>query len=163
MRSFSASLISGLNYFCVDSVQKPSTFKPPLQTALPWEVNAWHAPSTKTKPTHCFPWRGEEVNAAPADAEAGWQGDVSPCVTGTRCSGWEQRCSGWRAPSPRIPLRRWHLALLSFVPKMSSVGTLAQRGEVIMQPSPCCFHRYLHRAGVRAPPAALPEGLGRRW
>lgn len=79
MRSFSASLISGLNYFCVDSVQKPSTFKPPLQTALPWEVNAWHAPSTKTKPTHCFPWRGEEVSAAPADAEAGWQGDRVTC------------------------------------------------------------------------------------
>lgn len=165
MRSFSASLISGLNYFCIDSVQKPSTFKPPhrnliyrprcpgrsmLGTLFPWKQNALIA----------FCGSVRRLMQLSADAEAGWHvSSAWPIHTtpGMSSIAWE-----WITPSSGILLCRWHLALFSFMPKMRSVETLAQQGEVIMQPSPCYFHRYFHRAGVWAPPAAFPEGLGGR-
>lgn len=68
---------------------------------LPWKVNAWHALSMKTKPTHCFLWRGEEVNAALSWC---WGGiTCQQCVTNTHHSGCEQHCLGMNNAFPRDP------------------------------------------------------------
>lgn len=102
MRSFFASLISGLNYFCVDSVQKPSTLKPPhrprcpgrsmLDTLFPGEQNPLTA--------FCG-MLGRLMQLIPADAEAGWRVSSAWLIhtaLGVSSTAWQ-----WAASFPQHP------------------------------------------------------------
>lgn len=163
MRSFfSAFLTSALNYLCVDSMQKPLTFKPPvcnLTFRLHWpgrQAAVGNAPSCffvtlawgRSCHSLCWTLRGVMCQLLVPQPQ-GLAASIAACE--------------WATPSLRNWLHSWCLALSSSTSEMRSVGRTEQWEEVFMQPSPCSCCRYFCCAGAWGSAVlSLTEGPGKR-